>query len=162
MINEIKPFDNNDLPIQIIQRIRTVDYLITRIKSGKLVLNNGLQSQPKFWTLKTKSRFIESLIVNIPTPAFYFDGNDDDKWLVIDGLQRLNAIIEYINGDFQLTGLDFLSNLEGRKFGDLERAYQRSLEEYNVSVCLFPRGTRQIVKYKIYQNINSSRLTQSF
>lgn len=158
----IEPLSDNDLPIDITQKPITLDRLIKRIEHNELILDTNFQRKSSLWKLETKSRFIESLIINIPIPAFYFDAADDNQWLIIDGLQRLNTVMEYLNGSFELTTLDFLSNLKGKKFDDLERAYQRSLEEYEIFVCLFPRGIRQTVRYRIYQNINSSRLAQSF
>lgn len=157
-----KSLDSTDLPINITQKPIPLDKLIKRIEHGELILDTEFQRKSGLWKLETKSRFIESLIVSVPIPAFYFDGADDDKWLIIDGLQRLNTIIEYLNDSFELITIDFLSNLKGKKFSDLERAYQRSLEENLLLACIIQKGTSHFVKYRIYENINSSRLAHNF
>jgi Protein of unknown function DUF262 len=155
-------FDRNDLPIRFTQRIVTLDHLIKRVAYGELVLDTEFQRKSSRWTLEIKSRFVESLIVQLPVPAFYFDIADDERWLIIDGLQRLNTILEYMNGHFGLVGLEYLGDLNGKKFADLERNYQRNIEEYQFFACLLQKGTPQNVKHKIYKNINLNRFTQSF
>lgn len=50
------------------------------------------QRQGNLWPIEKQSQLIESVLIKLPLPAFYFDGSDDNKWLVVDGLQRLSAI----------------------------------------------------------------------
>lgn len=153
-----KPIDSKDLPINITQKPIPLDKLIKRIKHNELILDPYFQRKAGLWKADTKSRFIESLIVSVPVPAFYFDGADDDKWLVIDGLQRLSTVFEYLEDGFELRALDYVAALEGKKFSDLERVYQRNIEEYEVFAYILQKGTPQSVKYKIFKNINTSAL----
>jgi uncharacterized protein with ParB-like and HNH nuclease domain len=65
-----------------------------------------------------KSRLIESLLLRFPLPAFYFDIEEEDNWLVVDGLQRLSTLNHFIvdtENPFKLTGLEILKDLEGKK-----------------------------------------------
>jgi hypothetical protein len=153
-----RPLDTKDLPIKITQKGIPLDKLIKRIDHEELILDPEFQRKSGLWTLETKSRFIESLIVEVPVPAFYFDGADDEKWLVIDGVQRLSTVSDYLKDRFELTALDYLANLQGKKFSDLERPYQRKIEEYEVFAYILQKGTPQSVKYKIFKNINTSAL----
>jgi hypothetical protein len=57
-----------------------------------LNVENYFQRKSGLWTDNIKSRFIEALIVKQPVPAFYFDATDDNKWLIVDGLQHLSAV----------------------------------------------------------------------
>ena len=80
-----------------------------------------------------KSQLIESLFLRIPIPAFYFDGGIVDSWLIIDGLQRLTALKEFvIDKTLKLTGLEFFSDLNGLTFSELPRAFVRRIEETNI------------------------------
>ena len=65
--------------------------------------NNRLELQPDFqrhadlWSVKKKSRLIESIILGLPLPSFYFYIDEErEKWVVIDGLQRLCAINDFM------------------------------------------------------------------
>ncbi len=153
-----KPLSKGDLPIKMRQKPITLDKLLKRIEYKELLIDSEFQRRPNLWDSAIKSRFIESLIARVPVPAFYFDGANDDEWLIIDGLQRLSTIKAYVDNEFELTELDFLTELHGKKFEDLERAYRRSIEEYEVFAYILEKGNSQSVKYKIFKNINTSAL----
>lgn len=154
-----KPVNIKETPIRITQKGLPFDKLIKRIEHGELLLDTEFQRRPGLWDLPTKSRLIESLVIKLPIPAFYFDGSNDDKWLVIDGLQRLSAVNDFVNNRYQLTALDYLPELEGKKFADLERIHQRNIEEFEIFACIIEKETPIAVKYKVFKNINTSALT---
>src|SRR5690606_30111474 len=47
------------------------------------------------WGLDRQSEYIESLLLNIPTPPLFFATNPDGKTEVIDGLQRLSTLLKF-------------------------------------------------------------------
>jgi len=149
--------------INIIQGLMTLDKILKRIKYDEIDLNveNYFQRKSDLWTNNLKSRFIEALIVKQPVPAFYFDITDDNKWLIVDGLQRLTAVKQYvIDQSFNLSGLYYLSNeFEDKSFDNLPRPAQRSIEEYEVIAYRIANPTPKEVKLKIYRSINTSALT---
>ncbi|MBB5646981.1 DUF262 domain-containing protein [Pedobacter cryoconitis] len=153
-----QPIDKSHLPFRITQKPLPIDKLLKRIKYNELLLDAEFQRRPGLWDQPTKSRLIESMIIRLPIPAFYFDGTDDNKWLIIDGLQRLSAINEFVNGKFALSNLDYLPELEDLQFNDLERAYQRNIEEYEIFAYVLEKGTPKNVVYKIFKSINTSAL----
>jgi len=92
--------------------------------------------QPDFqrhivWDETRQSRLIESILIRIPLPAFYLDAVDDDKWLVVDGLQRLSTLDRFYNkNELRLKNLEFLRELEGKTFAELPRKFQRQIEDH--------------------------------
>ena len=58
------------------------------------------------WDRKKKSQFIESLLMNIPIPPVFLYENDINRYEVMDGQQRLNAILEFYGNGLVLTGLE--------------------------------------------------------
>ena len=70
--------------------------LINRIENGEIELAPDFQRSPDVWDTAKQSMLIESMMLNIPIPAFYTDAVNDDKWIVIDGLQRLNTILHFV------------------------------------------------------------------
>lgn len=107
------------------------------------------------WTSKQKSRLIESILIKIPLPIFYLDARDEDKWIVVDGLQRLTSIFLFMDDKFKLTNLEFLTELNGKKFTKLDRKYQRRIEDFQLLCNLVRPNTPADIAFNIFTRINT-------
>lgn len=70
----------------------------------RLIVNRRYQRK-LVWTIEEKEAFIDSIIKNYPVPLILLaDNANDDKFEIIDGMQRLNAVCSFIENEFSVDG----------------------------------------------------------
>ena len=108
------------------------------------------------WSMQKKSLLIESLMLRIPIPSFYFYEDENEHKSVIDGLQRLSAIHDYVEGEYALSGLQYLGDkCNGKKYHELEQKYISRIEETQLSVNVLDNRTPELVKFDVFTRVNT-------
>jgi len=148
----IEPYDISK--IDITTSFYQASYLYDRHDLGELILSPDYQRN-FVWKAKQKSRLIESMLIQIPLPIFYIDARDEDRWIVIDGLQRLTTIFKFINNEFKLSNLEYLQNLKGKNFKSLDRKFQRRILECQLQCNKIRPNTPSNIAFNIFQRINT-------
>jgi hypothetical protein len=154
------PFNPEEINIKIIPR--NIGQLVELLEDNQILIPK-YQRLPNLWNNTKKSRFIESLMLDLPIPLFYFDESDSKKWFVVDGLQRMSTLEHFILGKgevgnnkefLRLQNLEFLTEYNDTVWNDLPKDIKRRINSNQVTINLIGRGTPDEVKYTIFSRIN--------
>jgi hypothetical protein len=153
----VNPFSTKD--IKITNAIILLPSLINRLKYDEIV-NPEFQRNANLWTNKQMSRLIESILLKLPLPVFYFDVSDPEKWIIVDGLQRLSTIKKFfVDKKLVLNHLEFLDDLNGKGYDDLGRRFQRIIDDTEFITYQIEAQTPKKVRYSIFNRINTGGLS---
>ena len=149
----IRPFDPEKIKIRTMNIV--VDQIVSRIEHNEVDLAPDFQRMAGIWNDVRKSRLVESLLLRIPIPVFYVAADKEEKWSVVDGLQRISTIHTYVAGRFPLTKLEYLKKLDSCRYTDLPRPMQRRISETQLVVNVIEPGTPGEVMFNIFRRINT-------
>lgn len=150
--------------VNITQVPTNISNIMERLENEEYDLTPAFQRHGGLWSREKQSQLIESLMLKIPLPAFYFDASREDEWVVIDGLQRLTAFQNYLVGEeqedgsyekYRFQGMQYLRDFNGKTFDDLPRQYIRRIKESPIVAYTVTKGTPEEVVFNIFQRINT-------
>ena len=156
----VKPWDPESI------RVSTKTFSVRNILD--LVDEDSIELQPDFqrlrvWKMKQKAQLIESIILQIPLPAFYFAEDRDGSMRVVDGLQRLSTIHDFVRGGnasgFKLQQLEYIDDVQGHSFDELPAPIKRRIYNTQLVVHVIDPTTPPAVKYDIFRRINTGGTT---
>ncbi len=169
---------------QVVDLINAVDSRLKKVQTQSLDIsfnelldmhrNGELDISPEYqrlfqWSEGARSRFIESLLLEMPVPPIYVIEEEDGKYLLIDGLQRISSYL-HLRGELDATHLvppvhhgqklvlsdcDIVEELNGKSFDDLGTALQIRLKRAFVNVKVVRKGSDPRFKYYMFKRLNT-------
>jgi len=130
--------------------------LYRKHQRGEIILRTFFQKK-ETWDNTKKSKFIESMLLTIPIPMVCMMERSEGKIEVIDGQQRLEAVFDFFNNQYPLTGLTLLKHLNGKNLKDLktnDTALLRRLEEFALSVAIIKNESPRGIEMEIFKRLN--------
>lgn len=153
------PFDPASL--SIVTKVMNADVLLRRLRRKALDLQPDFQRTAGIWSDAQQSRLLESLLLQIPLPAFYMAEQLNDVLIVVDGVQRLTSIARFVAPEYidarplRLIGLEYLQFLEGKMFAELPEPMQARIFEAQFTVNLILSGTPEAVMFNVFARLNT-------
>lgn len=113
------------------------------------------------WAKKQGAELVESILMGIPIPVMYLFEMRDGKKQVVDGRQRISAILDFLNDKLVLKDLKILPEYNDCKFSDLDAKMQGIFEDSQMYFYIIQPPTPERVKYDIFDRVNrgGTRLT---
>lgn len=161
----------------------SVGEIVNMYKEGEFVINPDFQRLFR-WEIGQKSKLIESLLLGIPLPSIFVFEKEDSKWELIDGLQRISTLLEFMGElrDSATVGLKPPTALVATKYlpsldrvvwekssliSDvpitdqipLTKPQQLAIKRSRLSVEILKRPSDNATKYDLFQRLNAGGIT---
>jgi hypothetical protein len=159
------------------QEIRSDSYSMSIGEWISLYETEEIDIHPEFqrffrWTSSQKTSLIESILLGIPIPPIFVSQREDGVWDVVDGLQRLSTIYEFVGklkdedqkllDPLILEKTKYLPNLEGKKWEDpddfinsLTRDQRLLIKRAKIGATILLKESDEIAKYELFQRLNN-------
>lgn len=144
---------------------RTAKNLYEMMVGGSIVIDEDMQRQ-YVWTPDIASKFIESIIFKLPVPPIIVEKRGD-RWLVIDGVQRLTTIQLFYQNKLELRGV-LHRELEGKRYKDLKSTYIKRLDELSslpvmiVTIRAPDERYRLFAVLEVFRRLNQGAIRLTF
>ena len=158
--------------------IENVDSQIIKIRTKSLDVsfnelydmykNKELTISPDYqrlfrWEEEKQSRFVESLILEMPVPPIFVIEADEGVYELIDGLQRISSYLHFrgerlgeTENDFLvLQGCDIVDDLNGLTFEKLPKALQIKIKRSFVRMEVIKKESETSLKYHMFKRLNT-------
>jgi uncharacterized protein with ParB-like and HNH nuclease domain len=157
----------------------SVGELINMYRDGELIINPDFQRLFR-WEIGQKSKLIESLLLGIPVPSIFVFEKEDAKWELVDGLQRVSTLLEFmgmlknpITGQNEnptaLVATKYLPSLDKSVWEEssdvldvalkeqvpLPTSLQLAIRRSRISVEILKRPSSNSTKYDLFQRLNA-------
>lgn len=145
-------------------RIETVDLSYGEITN--LYTSKELVIQPDYqrlfrWTTEQRSRLIESILLELPIPQIFVIENENGIIELIDGLQRVSSVMQFIDSrvlelePLRLSGCDLVPELNGNTFADLPLQLKLRLKRSSVRTIVIKRQSSSMLRYEMFKRLNT-------
>ena len=127
----------------------------------KTQIDQQIDLRPEFqrrdrWNDEKRSRFIESVIMNVPVPPVFLGEERYGQYVVLDGRQRLTAAYRFLNNQLRLEGLQVWSELNGLTYEEIKKkGFAATIERRFLSAILLTRESSAEVKYEVFDRLNT-------
>ena len=159
------------------KRLVTTDTVQMTVGEVANMYNNAeLNILPEFqrlfrWTPERKSAFVESILIGIPIPPAFVFEKEDGTWELIDGLQRISTVLEFMGvlkdpdtGSRRratLLGTKYLPSLEGMVWqpeaeGEvgIDKALQLFFRRHRMDFQILKHPSDPKTKFDLFQRLN--------
>lgn len=157
---------------QKIEKIRTRSLDVSFNELLDMYENSELIIDPEYqrlfrWSEGRQSRFIESLLLEMPVPPIFVIERSEGVYELIDGLQRISSYLHFRgkhplrvneNGSLHqlaLTDCDIVEDLNGLKYEDLPKPLEIKLKRNFIRVEILRKESDQRLRYYMFKRLNT-------
>ena len=146
----------------------SIGELVNLYKDGDLEINPAFQRFFR-WSSLQKVRLIESILLGIPLPSIFVAQREDGIWDLVDGLQRISTILNFMgelkNEDgktiepLTLTATEYLPLLESvswdSELNELDSSLKRLFKREKIEIKIIKKESDTSTKFELFQRLNT-------
>jgi len=144
----------------------SIGELVSNYKEGEIDINPDFQRRFR-WSVHLRSRLIESILIGVPLPSIFVYQNEKGIWEVVDGVQRISTILEFM-GELKnetgeklppstLTSTKMLPSLEGMTWDQFPKEpLQIDFRRTKIEIKIIKNTSHQNAKFEVFQRLNYS------
>jgi hypothetical protein len=149
----------------------SIGEIVGLYEKGELIINPAFQRYFR-WDSSRKTKFIESLLLGIPIPPIFVFQAEDGVWELVDGLQRVSTLLEFMGvlrnesgtgprPSLILDGTTLLPSLAGTTWTGtngskaLSQAQKLDLRRARLRVEILKRESDRTAKFELFQRLNT-------
>lgn len=146
----------------------SIGELTNMYSEGDLIIRPPFQRLFR-WDDDQKSRLVESILIGIPLPSIFVAQDEDGRWELVDGLQRVSTLLQLqrlldpeLYPPLTLVGTKYLPALDGLVWEDSEDpsksltpAQRRDIKRAKIDLKIVQRGSDPKTKFDLFQRLNS-------
>lgn len=151
-------------------QIRTDGYAMSVGELASLYEAGEMEMQPRFqrffrWTVEQKTSLVESVLLGIPLPQIFVSQRNDGIWEVINGLQRLSTLFEFMGSlkdekgevkpSLHLTGPKYLPKLKGLSWSSLPQTLKLDFRRTKINISIIMWRGDVHPKYDLFERLNA-------
>ena len=135
-------------------------------RPGWMKLRPSYQRRPR-WDRERQSRLIESFIMNIPVPPLFVYESDLAKYEVMDGQQRITAVLEFYSNLYPLEGLQQWPELNGRVYDTLPSEIRKGVDRRSISYIVLLKESAStseeeaLLRQQVFERLNTGGVSFS-
>lgn len=175
----ISMFPEGDVPAQVnelemqVKKLRnslTTDRMdmsfgeiMSMYEQGEIIISPEFQRLFR-WTVEQKTKFIESILLGIPIPPIFVAEDNDGRWELVDGLQRISTVLSFfgvlrtdkpeMNRWFLVSG-DLLDALEGFNIDNLPNRYRLNIKRAVCRIEIIKWDSQWDMRYELFSRLNT-------
>ncbi len=135
---------------------------------SRLYVDGEINIAPEYqrffrWSQEQRSKFIESIYLNIPIPTIFLAENKDQKWEVIDGVQRLSTVFAFLGvlkekkeNNLKLKNLAVIKMLNDKTLKDIPEDMQRTFKRSTIRIEIIKTSNADYMKYELFKRLNTT------
>ena len=131
-------------------------------EDGEIIINPEFQRLFR-WSIEQQTRFIESLVLGIPIPPIFVAEDNDGKWELVDGLQRISTVLSFFGllkerpdkNKWTMSEGELIDELEGFNVDNFPFKSTLNIKRTVCRVEIIKWNSKMDMRYELFNRLNT-------